>query len=172
MNWFIVIVAPESDFLAEINAQRRLTLMFCLMAFLVSAGLSYLTSQWVVSPLNRLNQAVRAIAQGDLHQTVQAEHIDELHDLADSFNQMAWQLQMLFGQLRALNQELTRSESRLKEFFRSGADRRSRPRCGRAAAIYQPSGAIAAAQSTPPIVCPSLLTGAHHSVEPERRFLC
>jgi len=117
LNWFIVIVAPESDFLAEINAQRRLTLMFCLIAFLVSAGLSYLTSQWVVSPLNRLNQAVRAIAQGDLHQTVQAEHIDELHDLADSFNQMAWQLQMLFGQLRALNQELTRSESRLKEFL-------------------------------------------------------
>lgn len=117
LNWFIVVAAPESDFLAEINAQRRLTLVFMVMAFFISAGLSYLTSRWVVRPLNRLNRAVRAITQGDLHQTVKAEHIDELHDLADSFNQMALQLQTLFGRLNTLNQELSQSESRLKQFL-------------------------------------------------------
>ncbi|NEQ46132.1 MAG: EAL domain-containing protein [Leptolyngbya sp. SIOISBB] len=117
LEWFIVVVAPESDFLAEINAQRRLTFVFCLVAFLVSGGLSYLTSLWVVHPLNRLNQAVRSVAQGDLFQTVQAEHITEVRDLSDSFNQMARTLQTLFGQLSSLNQELVQSESRLKQFL-------------------------------------------------------
>ena len=117
LDWFIVVAAPESDFLAEINTQKRLTLAFCAAAFVISAGLSYLTSRWVVRPLNRLNRGVRAIAQGDLRQTVQAAHIDELHDLADSFNQMALQLQTLFSRLNTLNQELSRSESRLKQFL-------------------------------------------------------
>ncbi len=117
LEWFIVVVAPESDFLAEINAQKRLTFWICVVAFLISAGLSYLTSLWVVNPLNRLNQAVRSVAQGDLLQTVTADHIAEVYDLSDSFNQMSQKLQTLFGQLNAVNEELAQSESRLKQFL-------------------------------------------------------
>ncbi len=40
-----------------------------------------------------------------------------MHELSDSFNQMARKLQTLFDQLHAANQELVQSESRLKQFL-------------------------------------------------------
>jgi len=117
LNWYIVVVAPESDFMAEINAQLRLTIWLCVAAFLIAIGLSILTSRWVAKPLSQFNRAVREVAQGNLDQVVEARRIYELSQLADSFNQMTLQLQTLFAQLSSLNRELSESESRLKQFL-------------------------------------------------------
>ncbi|MGB3613220.1 MAG: EAL domain-containing protein, partial [Elainellaceae cyanobacterium] len=117
LDWHIVVVVPESDFMAEMNQQLRLTLWLCLLAGILSTGLSIMIGCWISQPLLQMNQACRALAQGNLDQTVTAKRVYELRELADSFNQMAQQLQGSFTQLQILNQALLNSESRLTQFL-------------------------------------------------------
>ncbi|MGB3615625.1 MAG: diguanylate cyclase, partial [Elainellaceae cyanobacterium] len=117
LNWHIVVVVPESDFMAEINQQLRLTLWLCLLAGILSTGLSIVIGRWIAQPLRQLSQACKALAQGELDQTVTAKRVYELRELADAFNQMTQQLQESFTQLQILNQALFNSESRLEQFL-------------------------------------------------------
>ena len=71
-------------------------------ALLLSTGLGWLTARWLVIPIRRLNQAARALAEGNLNYRVENQHsIQEINALAQSFNQMAEQLQTSFTALLA-----------------------------------------------------------------------
>ncbi|NJO75443.1 MAG: HAMP domain-containing protein, partial [Leptolyngbyaceae cyanobacterium RM1_406_9] len=62
-----------------------------------------------------MNQASRAIAAGELEQSVQVEGVDELGELADSFNQMAAQLRDSFSALEASNDTLAHTNQELEQ---------------------------------------------------------
>ncbi len=113
LDWLMVVVMPESDFMAEINANTRTTILLCLASLLVATLLGTITSRWITKPIRRLINASMAIASGDLEQTVRIKKIDELSVLADSFNQMASQLKSSFAQLDATNQELDTANQEL-----------------------------------------------------------
>lgn len=106
IDWLLTIVVPESDFMAEINANTRTTLILCLLALGAATGLGLLLARQITVPLVRLSQASEAIASGKLDQTVDIEGIGEVTVLAQSFNQMASQLKDSFVALEAANQEL------------------------------------------------------------------
>lgn len=106
LNWLIVVVVPESDFMERINANTRSTILLCLTALGLATGVAIITSRWVVQPILRLSTAARALSQGDWNQTVQVEREDELGVLAQAFNQMAEQLQASFTSLEQRNEEL------------------------------------------------------------------
>jgi signal transduction histidine kinase/DNA-binding NarL/FixJ family response regulator len=123
IDWLTIVVIPESDFMAQINANTQTTIVLCLLALLVAIGLGLITSRWVTVPILRLGKASIAIAQGDLNQQVEVKGIVELGVLSNSFNEMAQQLQASFAnlartnqQLDSVNQELeTRVEQRTSE---------------------------------------------------------
>ena len=89
LDWLVVVTMPESDFMTEINANTRTTILLCIASLVIATGLGIVTSRWIIKPIRRLSLASQAIAEGDLSQTVEASRIDDLGILANSFNQMA-----------------------------------------------------------------------------------
>jgi signal transduction histidine kinase/CheY-like chemotaxis protein len=113
LDWLVVVAMPESDFMAEINANTRTTILLCLASLLVTTLLSMLTSRWITDSLRGLSSASQAIAGGNLEQTVGVIGIKEFRVLANSFNQMAEQLKSSFAQLDVTNQALATTNAEL-----------------------------------------------------------
>ncbi|MEG4022777.1 ATP-binding protein [Microcoleus sp. S13C4] len=107
IDWLSVVVVPESDFMAQINANTRTTILLCLGALVVTTILGLFTSRWITTPILQLQKASQAISFGQLDQTLQVQGISELESLADSFNQMAGQLKTSFVQLESRVEERT-----------------------------------------------------------------
>ncbi|MEG5017928.1 MULTISPECIES: ATP-binding protein [unclassified Microcoleus] len=116
LDWLIVVVVPESDFMDQINANTQTTILLCLGALALATVLGILTARWITSPILRLSEASRAIASGDLEKNVQVKGIEELEVLGQSFNLMAQQLRESFEALAKTNSELEiRVEERTAE---------------------------------------------------------
>ncbi len=101
LDWLIVVVVPEDDFMNRINANTRTTILLCLLALVLASVVGILTARWISRSILRLSKASRAIASGQLDQKVEPEGIDELELLAQSFNKMAKQLQESFAAIPA-----------------------------------------------------------------------
>jgi signal transduction histidine kinase len=112
INWFNVVAIPESDFMAEIDANTRTTILLCLAALVTAIILGIHTSKWIAQPILRLSQASEAIADGAFDQNVEPSNVRELGILARSFNQMTQQLRESFTALEQTNEQL---EQRVEE---------------------------------------------------------
>ncbi|WP_432811247.1 ATP-binding protein [Pantanalinema sp. GBBB05] len=116
LDWLVVMSVPERAFMAEINANTRLTLLLSLAALVGASVLGVFTARWITHPIERLNQASEAMASGNLDQRVDLSSVQELDKLAQSFNYMAEQLHDSFQALEKSNEELeVRVEARTVE---------------------------------------------------------
>ena len=132
LDWVVVTVVPESDFMAEINDNTRITIVLCVGALAIATVLGIYTSRRITQPIFKLSQASQMLAasarerfadhkeQNEKHTPLEIDldraGIQELDALADSFSQMAQQLQATFGELETLNEELEeRVELRTQE---------------------------------------------------------
>lgn len=115
LDWLVITTIPEADFMAQIDANTRTTIMLCLLALLVAVLLGLITSRWITQPILRISKASGAIAQGDLNQKVAVKGIIELEVLSNSFNEMAQQLQASFANLANTNQELDSVNQKLEQ---------------------------------------------------------
>ena len=111
LDWVIVVVVPEVDFMAEIQANNQTTILLCILALISAIGFGILTTRWIVGLILQLRNASQAIAQGDLDQSVEISGINELEDLSLVFNQMAGQLKTSFENKEQLVQERTKELS-------------------------------------------------------------
>ncbi len=113
LDWVVVIAVPESDFMAQINANTRSTIMLCLLALGIAIASGFYTSRWITKPILQLNRASEAIASGKLDQKVDEKiKVNELSVLGSSFNRMGDQLRSSFNALAETNIEL---EKRVEE---------------------------------------------------------
>jgi PAS domain S-box-containing protein len=110
LDWLIVVVVPESDFMAQITANNRTTALLVVASLLVSIGIATLLARRVTQPILRLNQSARTLAHGDWTHKVVIDRGDEVGELARAFNHMAEQLQASFASLHA-------SEARYRSLF-------------------------------------------------------
>ncbi|WRH65076.1 MAG: SpoIIE family protein phosphatase [Planktothrix sp. GU0601_MAG3] len=117
VNWLILVVVPEADFMEQINANTRTTIALCSLALLGATLIGLLTSQWIVKPILQLNIAAKKIAQGQWEQQVNLKRKDELGQLAKSFNSMAKQLKESFTILESKNKELQKLDQLKDEFL-------------------------------------------------------
>jgi signal transduction histidine kinase/DNA-binding response OmpR family regulator len=124
LDWLIVAVIPEGEFMEEVNANTRITILLCIVAFLVTTRIGILTARWVIKPILELNTSAKKIAQGEWEQTPEIKRSDELGELAKSFETMAKQLKASFNvlearnaQMQVLNEALSESQSRLTQFL-------------------------------------------------------
>jgi signal transduction histidine kinase len=113
LDWLVVVVVPEKDFMAQIDANTDLTIILCSLALLASIAISIAIARWVTRPILRLNRAAKEVARGNFERTLEVFPHNELGELTDSFNQMVAQLQTSFNELRSLNEALSESETKL-----------------------------------------------------------
>ncbi len=108
IDWLIVVVIPQDDFMEHINANTRLTILLCAAALVIAIIVSLATSRWLVAPIDRLKWAVLRMAGGQWEQDLPIERSDEIGTLAKSFKMMAEQLKTVFDNLAKLNQAYER----------------------------------------------------------------
>jgi two-component sensor histidine kinase len=131
LDWLIVVVLPESDFMEHIHANARSTMLLCLATFFSSMYMASITSRWLATPILQLSKASKEIAEGDLKQSVEITpplswlpQIGEVEELATSFNRMSGRLQDSFEALETANAELeSRIEQRTTELRTSLAEK-------------------------------------------------
>jgi PAS domain S-box-containing protein len=94
LDWIIVVVIPESDFMAEIQTNRIWTTLLCGLTLIVVTAISLFTAQWIARPILRLSHASKAIARKDWQAVLLEDSpITEVKILTESFRQMTKDLQ-------------------------------------------------------------------------------
>lgn len=120
LDWLIVLTIPETAFAQEINSNARMTLLLCAGALVGAIVLGVTTAECIARPMHHLSDASQAIANGRLNQQVESKIIvNELRIMAQSFNQMATQVQQSFDQIKIALQE---SEEKFTKIFRCSPD--------------------------------------------------
>ena len=99
LHWLIAIVVPESDFMAQIHANNRTTILLCLLALMVAIAMGMITSKWLVQPIQKMIAAADALSSGKWQHYLSDSSPHELDLLAKAFNHMSWQLQTSFAKL-------------------------------------------------------------------------
>jgi signal transduction histidine kinase len=114
IDWLVVVVVPEADFMEQIAANTRTTILLCLGALGIAIVVGVCTSRRITQPVLQLSAMSQALAQSTRqqpsptaeHLQVEAQGIRELETLAQSFSEMGEQLQHSFQALAKSNEEL------------------------------------------------------------------
>jgi PAS domain S-box-containing protein len=115
LNWIIVTVVPESDFMEEISANNSITVILIFGAIILSIIIGIITSRWIANPVHRLNKAVHDLSIGVWPEQSDDTRVVEIDDLKSSFFQMSNQLKMLVGNLTSEIRERKLTETALRE---------------------------------------------------------
>lgn len=114
--WRVVVELPTAEAYAPVRHSIWATAGVLGIATGVAAGLGFLLSRRIISPLRKLTTAAAEISDGNLDVQVETRSRNELGVLAKSFNTMTRQLQESFRALEKTNEELEhRVEQRTAE---------------------------------------------------------
>ncbi|MDF0556477.1 adenylate/guanylate cyclase domain-containing protein [Kamptonema sp. UHCC 0994] len=114
LDWLIVVVIPEEDFMAQIYENTRNTILFVIVALGIAIAIGIQTANWITRPLLRMSQASTEIAQGNLDQQIETSPIIEIDILSQSFNDMSRQLKDSFAALHQSQEELRLANEELE----------------------------------------------------------
>ncbi|MEG4318502.1 MULTISPECIES: ATP-binding protein [unclassified Microcoleus] len=117
LDWLIVVVVPESDFMARIQANTSNTLCLCAGTLVLAIAIGLLTARWLTKPILRLNTAAKNLGKGEWDRPLEIRRFDEIGELTSSFNFMTAELQKAFTEQKSLTEALAQSESQLKQFL-------------------------------------------------------
>jgi two-component system sensor histidine kinase ChiS len=117
IDWLIVTVIPEADFMGQVAANTRNTLILCLLSLIVASIIAGITARWVAQPILRLNSVSRQLAVGEWDQPIPRGRFKELTELEKTFQSMARQLKQSFEQVEDHNRELQRLDKLKDEFL-------------------------------------------------------
>ena len=101
----------------ELNGQVRLFLILCGgMITVLAAGIAviaYLISRGILRPIRELSTAAEKIAEGDLSARANVKSNDEVEDLAQGFNYMAGNIELLLDKVREEEEKRRQTDLRL-----------------------------------------------------------
>ncbi|MGD1850570.1 MAG: response regulator [Cyanophyceae cyanobacterium] len=117
LDWMVVVVIPEADFMGAIDQNNQLTIALSFIAVLLAIGAGWQTSRWVTEPIAKLNQSAKRLADGNWDEAISLDREDEVGELANSFNRMAVELRRSFENLEDQNEELKRLDQLKDEFL-------------------------------------------------------
>jgi HAMP domain-containing protein len=103
LQWLVVVVIPESDFMAKIQENSRTTFLLCLGSLVVASIVGLLTARRLTRPILTLSSAATAIEAETYTPELLATEIkrkDEFGQLARIFYAMAEQVRTRSGDLR------------------------------------------------------------------------
>ena len=110
----VVIVVPESDFMEQVNANTRTTILLCIAALVGATVISVLTIRWVTKPILRLNASAKGRWNKANHNhTLDVQVAVQTAELVLS-NQ---QLKREITERRLLEEKLRSSEQQVRTIF-------------------------------------------------------
>jgi methyl-accepting chemotaxis protein len=115
IDWLIVLVIPEADFMEEINANTQVTIWLYLLGLILSFMVAIFTSERISRPLKRITEASEKLANGNFDQYVGASKMVEISRLARSFNKMSMQLKTSFAKLNLIIVEADQVSHQISE---------------------------------------------------------
>ncbi|ELS33826.1 MULTISPECIES: adenylate/guanylate cyclase domain-containing protein [Pseudanabaena] len=127
LDWLLIVTVSEQDFRDRIDVNTRNTVMLCALALVFASLTGLYTSKWIAKPVQKLIDASHLLANlsasadlasGQPYHPIETANVRELSILADSFNQMAEQLQISFMALAKSNEELESRVERRTEALR------------------------------------------------------
>ncbi|MEM8504005.1 MAG: ATP-binding protein [Cyanobacteria bacterium P01_D01_bin.1] len=124
LNWFVVVVVPESDFTGTIRDQARVTLLFSAGIVTSMFLLTVLIASCLSHSVLRISSASQAVATGDLSYYLSGFKVRELDKTAKAFNHMAYQLRSSYSQMENYSKSLEREvRKRTQELEQEVRDR-------------------------------------------------
>ena len=99
LEWFIIVVIPEADFMDQVHTSSRITALLCLVALCIAIALGLHTANNLVTPIRKTALAADSLSQGNWDLRLADTGPMELRILSQAFNRMAVQLQESFAQL-------------------------------------------------------------------------
>ncbi|NEQ77981.1 MAG: response regulator [Okeania sp. SIO2C9] len=105
--WLVIVEEPIQEALQPFLIPVIFLLLTLLSIVLIVYNIVSFTRHRIVLPLRFIDQAVTTMANGALKHRIKVKHNDELGALAQSFNQMAQQLQNSFEALETRVKERT-----------------------------------------------------------------
>ncbi|NEO87112.1 MAG: diguanylate cyclase [Spirulina sp. SIO3F2] len=92
-QWTIAVIVPQSEFMAEIAANNRRTVLFCLLALGGAIASGLWTSRRIGRSLERLAHATHALAAENFDCVLPTTRIREVESVAAAFRDMSQSLQ-------------------------------------------------------------------------------
>jgi len=92
---------------ANLAIARQTIIIGSLLTTFLAAILAILVTSYIISPLNKLSEAVAQITKGDLPEISPSQRMDEVGNLDRAFNAMSHQVHQQLGELRAQHETLT-----------------------------------------------------------------
>ncbi|MEI7611282.1 MAG: cache domain-containing protein [Betaproteobacteria bacterium] len=109
LGWFVLVEEPLAEAYRPLYAHALRSGLLVLLGMMISMMASIVLVRRMVSPISVLQAGTRQIGEGDLGHRISVSTGDELEALADSFNQMADQLQKSYVTLEKKVEERTRA---------------------------------------------------------------
>ncbi|HEY9646185.1 MAG TPA: ATP-binding protein, partial [Chroococcidiopsis sp.] len=117
IDWLLVVVVPESDFMAQIQANTRTTILLCLVSLAIATGLGIITTRYITRPIQQLSDQSKRVTEAlqKSHSapievlTLSANQlgpVQEVATLSASFQRMAAELNQAFDALQQTNEAL------------------------------------------------------------------
>lgn len=100
LDWLIVVNVPEHDVMGKIHKNTRTTVFLSIVILMVSTGIGILTARWITQPIIRLNEIAKQFSLGEFHTSIPENPINEIGELADSFERMSRSLDRSFEALK------------------------------------------------------------------------
>jgi diguanylate cyclase (GGDEF)-like protein len=127
LDWFIVVVVPQDDFMGQIEASYRTNLAISLVAMLVAAAISILLAHLITRPIHQLAENSHALAAGNWAEIQgQPTKIAEISILTAAFNQMIARLRQSVDNMmveiserKQIEETLRHSEEKATELLRA-----------------------------------------------------
>ncbi|MEM6837653.1 MAG: PAS domain S-box protein, partial [Cyanobacteria bacterium P01_C01_bin.120] len=116
------VAVPEADFMSQIYANTRTTILLALGGLLLATALAVLAARALTRPVLEVCHAAEGVAQGNLEQQVSAPPIREMRRLARTFNSMAQQLKDSFNTLEQRNEALRLAEEKYRSIYENALE--------------------------------------------------
>ncbi|MGO4529336.1 sensor histidine kinase [Paenibacillus sp. 2TAF8] len=109
-DWVMVSVQSKADLLSPLKKIRWLVILIMLFCILLALALSDLLSSALLKPLNKLRRLMVEVEYNDLDVRFRSKYDDEVSAVGHRFNRMLEQIQVLFEEVRATEQDKRRLE--------------------------------------------------------------
>jgi phosphoserine phosphatase RsbU/P len=93
LDWLIVTIVPDSDFLADIRRSRMYSVTLGALAVLGALGIGIVMARWLVKPILAVVDHAQHVGEGDLEARIIRHDNREIVQLCTALNEMADGLQ-------------------------------------------------------------------------------
>ena len=116
LDWLMVTVIPESDFVSYIRSNTYMTLLLSSLALISAIFLGAIANRFIIDSVTRISDVAKAVSNGQMLAIERKPKIKELAIVTESINSMSLQLQASAYNIENLE---SRWEERIKETTRN-----------------------------------------------------